>query len=66
MSIAYFMGLTGFALTMIACDLVFLSGALDRALLWVRGRIPGSRASRSGRTSRADTTQPTTPQAELV
>ncbi|MGA5547461.1 HTTM domain-containing protein [Streptomyces pseudogriseolus] len=42
-SIAFFMGLTGFALTMIACDLVFLSGALDRALLWVRGRCPGSR-----------------------
>ncbi|GAB3953423.1 hypothetical protein GCM10028832_08340 [Streptomyces sparsus] len=40
-SIAVFMGLTGFALTMIACDLVFLSSFLDRALsrgrvLWVR------------------------------
>ncbi|MDH3038365.1 HTTM domain-containing protein [Streptomyces sp. TRM75561] len=82
LSIAFFMGLTGFALTMIACDLVFLSGALDRALLWVRGRLPGSRASRSGRTSQADaasadpataerpsgenTTQPSAPQAELV
>ncbi|CAL9480541.1 HTTM domain-containing protein [Streptomyces sp. enrichment culture] len=43
LSIAFFMGLTGFALTMIACDLVFLSGALDRALSWVRGRLPGAR-----------------------
>lgn len=31
-SIAVFMGLTGFALTMVACDLVFLSSFLDRAL----------------------------------
>lgn len=36
LSIAFFMGLTGFALTMVACDLVFLSGALDRAVLWSR------------------------------
>ncbi|TXS55816.1 HTTM domain-containing protein [Streptomyces sp. t39] len=38
-SIAFFMGLTGFALTMIACDLVFLSGALERAEAAVRIRI---------------------------
>ncbi len=55
-SIAFFMGLTGFALTMIACDLVFLSGPLDRALLWVRGRFPApgrpSRTTPSRRTPR--------------
>ncbi|MFG3124411.1 hypothetical protein ACGFYO_20715 [Streptomyces sp. NPDC048201] len=45
LSIAFFMGLTGFALTMIACDLVFLSGALDRALLRIRSRLPGMRTS---------------------
>ncbi|MFF7858695.1 hypothetical protein [Streptomyces sp. NPDC007904] len=37
-SIAFFMGLTGFALTMIACDLVFLSDALDRAATRLRTR----------------------------
>ncbi|MEV6588245.1 HTTM domain-containing protein [Streptomyces acidicola] len=42
-SIGFFMGLTGFALTMIACDLVFLSPELSRALgaarkLAARGR----------------------------
>ncbi|MFE2049751.1 hypothetical protein ACFXAS_14730 [Streptomyces sp. NPDC059459] len=42
LSIAFFMGLTGFALTMIACDLVFLSSALDRALPWLRSRFPGA------------------------
>jgi hypothetical protein len=52
LSIAFFMGLTGFALTMIACDLVFLSGALDRAVLWGRGHLPG------GRTPRAEPTEP--------
>lgn len=55
LSIAFFMGLTGFALTMIACDLVFLSGALDRALLWIRVRLPG-----------ASGTSAATPEAELV
>ncbi|MEW2810151.1 HTTM domain-containing protein [Streptomyces massasporeus] len=45
LSIAFFMGLTGFALTMIACDLVFLSGALDRALLWARARLPRARTT---------------------
>ncbi|WP_246574341.1 HTTM domain-containing protein [Streptomyces genisteinicus] len=39
LSIAFFMGLTGFALTMIACDLVFLSGALERAEAAVRTRV---------------------------
>ncbi|WP_244317640.1 HTTM domain-containing protein [Streptomyces bauhiniae] len=45
LSIGFFMGLTGFALTMIACDLVFLSGALDRALLRIRSRLPGTRTA---------------------
>ncbi|MFZ4150585.1 hypothetical protein [Streptomyces pseudogriseolus] len=53
-SIAFFMGLTGFALTMIACDLVFLSGALDRALLWVRARVPGPRTPQPDDTESPD------------
>ncbi|MFE2583426.1 HTTM domain-containing protein [Streptomyces sp. NPDC059378] len=36
-SIGVFMGLTGFALTMVACDLIFLSSALARARETVRG-----------------------------
>ncbi|MGW7073659.1 HTTM domain-containing protein [Streptomyces sp. NPDC054855] len=36
LSIGLFMGLTSFALTMAACDLVFLSAALDRLLTWLR------------------------------
>ncbi|MFE1173068.1 hypothetical protein [Streptomyces sp. NPDC058773] len=32
LAIGVFMGLTSFALTMMACDLIFLSGALDTAL----------------------------------
>ncbi|MFD5735825.1 hypothetical protein ACFWIY_23795 [Streptomyces sioyaensis] len=36
LGIAVFMGLTSFALTMIACDLVFLSLPLDRTLAWSR------------------------------
>ncbi|MEU2856000.1 HTTM domain-containing protein [Streptomyces syringium] len=36
LSIAVFMGLTGFAVTMIACDLVFLSSPIDRVLTWSR------------------------------
>ncbi|MEU6061982.1 HTTM domain-containing protein [Streptomyces sp. NPDC047097] len=60
LSIAFFMGLTGFALTMIACDLVFLSGALDRALLWARGRLP-----RTWTAGAADTAAPAAlPEAE--
>ncbi|MFI7138691.1 hypothetical protein ACIBQ5_13270 [Streptomyces massasporeus] len=55
LSIAFFMGLTGFALTMIACDLVFLSGALDRVLLWARARLP------RGRTTDAEPGEPTKP-----
>ncbi|MDX3694236.1 HTTM domain-containing protein [Streptomyces europaeiscabiei] len=47
-SIGFFMGLTGFALTMIACDLVFLSPELGRALkavrkLGARSKEPGAR-----------------------
>lgn len=45
LSIAFFMGLTGFALTMIACDLVFLSGAVDRAVAWCRLRAARFRAA---------------------
>ncbi|MGW3953038.1 hypothetical protein ACWEKM_19455 [Streptomyces sp. NPDC004752] len=33
-SIAVFMGLTGFALTMVACDLIFLSRGMTEALAW--------------------------------
>jgi len=36
-SIGVFMGLTGFALTMVACDLIFLSSALARARETARG-----------------------------
>ncbi|MFE7927901.1 hypothetical protein ACFU6S_04080 [Streptomyces sp. NPDC057456] len=36
-SIGVFMGLTAFALTMIACDLIFLSSALARARRTARG-----------------------------
>ncbi|WP_416071472.1 HTTM domain-containing protein [Streptomyces sp. ME02-8801-2C] len=48
-SIGFFMGLTGFALTMIACDLVFLSPELSRALgvarkLGARGKELGARS----------------------
>lgn len=32
LGIALLMGLTGFALTMVACDLVFLSRGLDEAI----------------------------------
>ncbi|CAL9450051.1 hypothetical protein SUDANB176_02422 [Streptomyces sp. enrichment culture] len=77
LSIAFFMGLTGFALTMIACDLVFLSGALDRALSRVRGRLPGARTSgadaaapadpsEAGRPGARSGTRTATPEAELV
>ncbi|RKN08396.1 HTTM domain-containing protein [Streptomyces radicis] len=50
LSIAVIMGLTSFALTMVACDLVFLSGAIDRALDWARDsvkRLGGSRVSQA-------------------
>ncbi|MEV6655301.1 HTTM domain-containing protein [Streptomyces sp. NPDC051219] len=36
LSIGALMGLTSFALTMIACDLIFLSGGIDRALALAR------------------------------
>ncbi|MDX3516196.1 HTTM domain-containing protein [Streptomyces caniscabiei] len=35
LSIAIFMGLTSFALTMVACDLIFLSGAMHRGLAFL-------------------------------
>ncbi|MEU0893063.1 HTTM domain-containing protein [Streptomyces massasporeus] len=77
LSIAFFMGLTGFALTMIACDLVFLSGALDRALLWARARLPRAGTTDAGpmelakpaedaRTRGASGTKAAAPEAELV
>nr|WP_256251894.1 HTTM domain-containing protein [Streptomyces sp. yr375] len=52
LSIGFFMGLTGFALTMVACDLVFLSPELARALkavrrLAARGKDPGARPAES-------------------
>ncbi|UUN27844.1 HTTM domain-containing protein [Streptomyces sp. FIT100] len=68
-SIAFFMGLTGFALTMIACDLVFLSGALDRAVAWLRARRTRppqepaeDAASKAARRTRTEAV----PEAELV
>ncbi|MFE1260020.1 HTTM domain-containing protein [Streptomyces albogriseolus] len=76
LSIAFFMGLTGFALTMIACDLVFLSGALDRAVLWARGRLArhltsqadtaSGDPSKEGRPSGEHGARTTAPEAELV
>ncbi|WP_073948469.1 HTTM domain-containing protein [Streptomyces kebangsaanensis] len=56
LSIAFFMGLTGFALTMIACDLVFLSDALDSALTRLRTRC----RPRPRRTTRQEDTAPGT------
>ncbi|MFD1831173.1 HTTM domain-containing protein [Streptomyces desertarenae] len=47
LSIAVLMGLTSFALTMVACDLIFLSGAIDKALALARRT--------SERTTRRDT-----------
>ncbi|CAL9310749.1 MULTISPECIES: HTTM domain-containing protein [Streptomyces] len=68
-SIAVFMGLTGFALTMVACDLVFLSASLDRALSWVqlvrRRAAHQWRATRAGVTA-ADTAALSAPEAEGV
>lgn len=53
-SIGFFMGLTGFALTMVACDLIFLSRPLGEALAFAtraNTRIERSvRAWREGRT----------------
>lgn len=43
LSIAIFMGLTSFALTMVACDLIFLSGTMHRGLAFLtrsRGYLP--------------------------
>ncbi|MEU1278759.1 HTTM domain-containing protein [Streptomyces sp. NPDC005805] len=56
LSIAFFMGLTGFALTMIACDLVFLSSALERVAATARTRWEGLAARRSG--ARAERAEP--------
>lgn len=45
-SIALFMGLTGFALTMVACDLIFLSRGISDALAWTT-RFSSSLAARA-------------------
>ncbi|GHE46125.1 HTTM domain-containing protein [Streptomyces capitiformicae] len=54
MAIAVFMGLTGFALTMVACDLVFLSSFLDRAVSWARA--VGRRVTHRAHAARATPT----------
>ncbi|MBQ0997796.1 HTTM domain-containing protein [Streptomyces nigra] len=51
LSIAFFMGLTGFALTMVACDLIFLSRPLAAAIRLtdrVRDRVTASVQRRTG------------------
>jgi antimicrobial peptide system SdpB family protein len=65
-SIAFFMGLTGFALTMIACDLVFLSGALDRAVAWLRARRNRPQEPAGGAAAMAAGRNEAVPEAELV
>ncbi|MBZ6093401.1 HTTM domain-containing protein [Streptomyces olivaceus] len=61
LGIALLMGLTGFALTMVACDLVFLSRGLDEAashgvrlIRRMRSRPPPGRRRPSGELSRCD------------
>lgn len=51
-SIALFMGLTSFALVMIACDCVFISGRLERASRAVRATVRRRIAVRSSRRPR--------------
>lgn len=51
LGIGLFMGLTGFALTMVACDLVFLSRGLDEAVTFGAGRIRKARSRRLDRPS---------------
>ncbi|MFH8692876.1 HTTM domain-containing protein [Streptomyces anulatus] len=46
LGIGLLMGLTGFALTMVACDLVFLSRGLDEAVTYVVGRFRKARSRR--------------------
>lgn len=46
LGIGLFMGLTGFALTMVACDLVFLSRGLDEAVTYATTRLQKARARR--------------------
>lgn len=41
LAIAVFMGLTSFALVMVACDTVFVSSHLDRFVRWIKGRRGG-------------------------
>ncbi|MET3987103.1 DCC1-like thiol-disulfide oxidoreductase family protein [Streptomyces sp. PvR034] len=53
LSIAVLMGLTGFALTMVACDLIFLSRPLEAAL-----RRTGAIVRREHRTSQRDSPTP--------
>ncbi|MFE9722052.1 hypothetical protein ACFYQ5_00190 [Streptomyces sp. NPDC005794] len=48
LGIGLLMGLTGFALTMVACDLVFLSKGLDEAVLFSTRLIQKARSRTSG------------------
>lgn len=68
-SIAVFMGLTGFALTMVACDLVFLSAFLDRGLSWsqsVRRRMTQHWRDKRAGVSAVDAAVLSVPEAEGV
>ncbi|MGW1658555.1 HTTM domain-containing protein [Streptomyces atratus] len=51
LGIGLLMGLTGFALTMVACDLVFLSRGLDQAVAFGVGRFQKARSRRFEGTS---------------
>ncbi|MFD7386002.1 MULTISPECIES: HTTM domain-containing protein [Streptomyces] len=46
LGIGLLMGLTGFALTMVACDLVFLSRGLDEAVTYATTRLQKARSRR--------------------
>ncbi|WP_050487110.1 HTTM domain-containing protein [Streptomyces sp. CNS654] len=46
LGIGLLMGLTGFALTMVACDLVFLSRGLDEAVTYATTRLQRARSRR--------------------
>ncbi|MFI5867317.1 DCC1-like thiol-disulfide oxidoreductase family protein [Streptomyces sp. NPDC051546] len=58
LSIALLMGLTGFALTMVACDLIFLSRPLEEAL-----RRTSTLVKRANRTPRPNPPRPEAPPA---
>ncbi|MER6017291.1 HTTM domain-containing protein [Streptomyces anulatus] len=46
LGIGLLMGLTGFALTMVACDLIFLSRGLEEAVAYGAGRLQKARSHR--------------------